>query len=128
MSEPTISTALLVLWTVVAGTLLCGATSKKVALWGSAIVAIILGLLFTSGSYHVRNAYLSLFSSPGILVILGLVWSAYLALPTVILAKLLFAERRSLAVRFGYSVVAAFLQMALCVIPSIPWLIILSME
>jgi hypothetical protein len=128
MSEPTISTTLLVLWTVVAGTLLCGAMSRKVALWSSVIVAIIFGLLFTSGAYHVRNAYLSLFSSPSILVILGLVWAAYLALPTVILAKLLFAERRSLAVRFGYSIVAAFLQVALCVVPSIPWLIILSME
>jgi hypothetical protein len=125
---PIISTALLTLWTVVAGTLLCGAMPPKIALWSSAIVAFILGLLFTGGAYHVRTAYLSPFSSPEILVIIGLAWATYLALPTVILAKLLSAKRRNFAERFRYSLVAAFLQLVFCVAPSIPLLIVLSME
>ena len=128
MIDPIISTALLTLWTVIAGTLLCGVATKKFALWSSAIVAFILGLLFTGGAYHVRNAYLSLSSSPDILVIIGVAWATYLALPTLILAKLLTAKHSVFKERLRYSLAAAFLQLFFCVAPSIPLLIVLSME
>jgi len=90
-------------------------------------VAFFLGLLFTGGAYHVRTAYLSPSPSPDILMI-GLIWATYLALPTVILAKLLSAKRNIFAERLRYSLLAAFLQLVFCVAPSIPLLIILSME
>ncbi|MDV3238149.1 MAG: hypothetical protein LOY58_04795 [Gammaproteobacteria bacterium] len=128
MTDPLISAALLILWTVAAGTWLSGHPSRRVAFWGSTIPALALGLLFTAGAYHVRNAYLSLPSSPGIMAVVGFVWAMYLALPTAVHARLMSARRRGLGERFGYSVVAAFLQAVFCVAPSFPWLIMLSLE
>lgn len=128
MNDPIISTSLLILWTLASGTWLCNMTSKKVAFWGSGIVALILGLVFTSGAYHIRSAYLNPFSTPDILLIIGLVWAIYLALPTVILVKLLSDKPRMFTERLRFSVAAAFLQLLFCVAPSIPLLILLSLE
>ncbi|MHB1402385.1 MAG: hypothetical protein ACYCWB_08305 [Thiobacillus sp.] len=129
MIDPFIAAAFLVLWTVLAGTLLFGTASQKLAFWGSVAVAFIIGVLFTSGAFHIRNAFLNpLLSRSWALICIGIVWSAYLALPTIILAKVLSAKHRVFAERFGYSVVAALLQAVICIVPSVPWFIIFSFE
>lgn len=129
MIDPLIAAALLILWTVLAGTLLFGASSQKLAFWGAVAVALIIGVLFTSGAYHIRNAFLNpLVSRSWVLMCVGFVWSAYLALPTVILAKVLSVKHRNFAERLGYSLIAALLQAVICVVPSIPWFILFSLE
>src|SRR4030066_749738 len=120
MIDPFIAAAVLVLWTVLAGTFLFGTASQKLAFWGSVAVAFIIGVLFTSGAFHIRNAFLNpLLSRSWALIGIGIIWSAYLALPTIILAKMLSATHRGCAERLGYSAVAALLQAVICVVPSI---------
>lgn len=111
MIDPLIAAAFLVLWTVLAGTLPLGASSKKLAFWGSVAIALILGVLFTSYAYHIRHAYLSPLSPRSWMPIgIGLVWSVYLAMPAIILVKKLSVNPRGFSERLFYSMVAAFLQ------------------
>lgn len=99
--------------------------SKKSFFWGGSLVGVLLGLFFTSNAYHIKNAYIALIEAPNVFLLIGIAWSFYLALPTVILLKIItnLDENKIVA---GFA--ASFFGIIFCIAPGILLIVLFSLE
>lgn len=119
---------LILFWTFISSTVLVDFLSKKSALCVTLFGCLATGLFFIGNAYHFRYAFLNPFEGDAWQIIgVGIVWSLYLAFPNLLAVKLL-KKSESIFLRSVYSVLAAVVQLVVCIIPSIPLLGVFSME
>ncbi len=127
--DPFVSAFIVVGWTLLAGTVLFKFLPSGVAFLTTVAGTCGCGFLFTSGAYHLRNAYLDPFTTAAWdMLLIGFIWVLYLALPVIILAWLLSIRPMRTVERLRYSAITAVLQGVIGVVPSCLWLVVFSLE